>query len=564
MCAIAAADSAPRPMRSTSRELRDARLGSPLQPRSRRGHRGCCARRSPPEPERLRRTIAHSRRRSGSTSCSSAARSRSITIWAASRSASIDLKNPPAELDAEFKREVAQAIELAEQRVDAAPKDRAGAVRSRRGLGLQATYIASVEGKLMAGFRAARRSYDAQENVLELDPKRNEAGLIVGTYRYIVSTLSLPMRRDGLRRRIRRRQGQGPADDRGNRRAGGENRTDAEFALVLLYNREKRYDDAMRVLADLRRRYPRNRLGCSKLAPPPPAATGRRGRDDPDGGPGDARQGHAAADSWRGGAVALQARRRPCHASEADGRAGGPRRRWRPDAACGCRAGRTWSWRGWRCERGTARPRSARRPQAAAICEQGNDPDLRGGGQEDQVRGDRWPAKSKPGSGSSSGSSSFGILGVIAMAAAGLWFVKSHVDVQATTTAAATADFQTVRTAFHEPAAADRARRARQFPARQHRSPRRHGRGRTTLNIMAFDSNDERVVRMDLPFWMLRLKMRGARFDVGGMNVDLAKLRTHRRGPRALRSDADPRPQRTATARVSSSGPSSCPPKMVC
>ncbi|HEY3884930.1 MAG TPA: hypothetical protein VGL62_06970, partial [Vicinamibacterales bacterium] len=39
-----------------------------------------------------------------------------------------------------------------------------------------------------------------------------------------------------------------------------ENRTDAEFALVLIYNREHRYDDALRVLHDLERRYPRNRL----------------------------------------------------------------------------------------------------------------------------------------------------------------------------------------------------------------------------------------------------------------------------------------------------------------
>jgi tetratricopeptide (TPR) repeat protein len=42
--------------------------------------------------------------------------------------------------------------------------------------------------------------------------------------------------------------------------AGGENRTDAQFALVLLYNRERRYADALRVLGDLRGRYPRNRL----------------------------------------------------------------------------------------------------------------------------------------------------------------------------------------------------------------------------------------------------------------------------------------------------------------
>jgi tetratricopeptide (TPR) repeat protein len=41
---------------------------------------------------------------------------------------------------------------------------------------------------------------------------------------------------------------------------GGDNRTDAEFALVLLYNRERRYADALRVLDNLHRRYPRNRL----------------------------------------------------------------------------------------------------------------------------------------------------------------------------------------------------------------------------------------------------------------------------------------------------------------
>jgi hypothetical protein len=43
---------------------------------------------------------------------------------------------------------------------------------------------------------------------------------------------------------------------------------------------------------------------------------------------------------------------------------------------------------------------------------------------------------------------------------------------------------------------------------------------------MAFDSRDERVVRMDIPFWLLRLRMRGTRINVGGNgNIDLAKLR---------------------------------------
>jgi hypothetical protein len=173
---------------------------------------------------------------------------------------SVEMKNPPPELDAEFKRTVAKAIELAEKRVAAAPRDPQAQFDLGTAVGLQASYIASVEGRLMAGFRAARRSYDVQEQVLALDPKRREAGLIVGTYRYLVSTLSLPMR---LMAYV---AGFGGGKEKGlhlieeTAAVAGENRTDAEFALVLLYNRERRYDDAMRVLGNLRKRYPRNRL----------------------------------------------------------------------------------------------------------------------------------------------------------------------------------------------------------------------------------------------------------------------------------------------------------------
>ena len=174
--------------------------------------------------------------------------------------ASIDIRNPPADLDAEFKREVARAIELAEKRVAAAPRDAQAHYDLGTAVGLQASYVASVEGRIMAGFRAARRSYETSETALEIDPKRKEAGLVVGTYRYLISTLSLPMRLMAYA------VGFGGGKDRGLRmieetvEAGRENRTDAEFALVLLYNRERRYNDALRVLDTLRRRYPRNRL----------------------------------------------------------------------------------------------------------------------------------------------------------------------------------------------------------------------------------------------------------------------------------------------------------------
>lgn len=174
--------------------------------------------------------------------------------------ANVQLGRPPADLDAEFKREVGKAIELAEKKVTAAPQDAQAHFDLGTAVGLQATYTASVDGHLMAGFRAARRSYEELERVLELDPSRKDAGLIIGTYRYLVSTLSLPMR---LMAYV---AGFGGGRERGLKmieetaNAQGENRTDAEFALVLLYNREQRYADAMRVLTELRRQYPRNRL----------------------------------------------------------------------------------------------------------------------------------------------------------------------------------------------------------------------------------------------------------------------------------------------------------------
>ena len=173
---------------------------------------------------------------------------------------SVEIKNPPKELDAEFKREAAKAVELAEARVAASPKDAGAHLDLGTSLGLQASYIASVEGRLTAGFKAARRSYDECEQAMALDSSRKEPGLVVGTYRYIVSTLSLPMRWMAYM------AGFGGNKDRGLKMieetaaSKAENRTDAQFALVLLYNRERRFDDALRVLAELRKQYPRNRL----------------------------------------------------------------------------------------------------------------------------------------------------------------------------------------------------------------------------------------------------------------------------------------------------------------
>jgi tetratricopeptide (TPR) repeat protein len=172
----------------------------------------------------------------------------------------VELSKPPADLDAEFRQHVARAIELSEARVRVAPRDAQAHYDLGAAVGLSASHIATVEGKMFAGFKAARRAYDEHEKVLELDPARKDACLVVGTYRYVVSTLSLPLRMMAYV------AGFGGGRERGiellteTSLHGDEARTDALFALVLIYNRERRYDEALQALARLRSMYPRNRL----------------------------------------------------------------------------------------------------------------------------------------------------------------------------------------------------------------------------------------------------------------------------------------------------------------
>jgi hypothetical protein len=117
-----------------------------------------------------------------------------------------------------------------------------------------------------------------------------------------------------------------------------------------------------------------------------------------------------------------------------------------------------------------------------------------------------------------------GILGIVAMAAAGLWFVRSHVEVRTTTVTAASGDFDAVRARFSAQKPLIELDDHGEFIRANTDRPAGSIRPQS-LNVMAFDSDDEKVVRMDLPFWLLRLKSGGTRFSMGGGDVDLAKLR---------------------------------------
>ena len=171
----------------------------------------------------------------------------------------INMLPPPRQEAERFHRHITRAIELAEAEVQRRPKDPDAQFRLGAAIGTQASYAATVEGKVLGSLGAARRAYDAHERVLDLDPSRKDAGLVVGTYRYMVSALSLPMR---IMAYV---AGFGGGKDRGialieeAAAYASPAQNDARFALLLIYNREKRYDDALRVARQLQEQFPRNR-----------------------------------------------------------------------------------------------------------------------------------------------------------------------------------------------------------------------------------------------------------------------------------------------------------------
>src|SRR5262245_24037411 len=104
------------------------------------------------------------------------------------------LTPPPPDTGAAVRDAIDKAIGIAKQRLAANPKDPDAHYQLGAAVGLRASYTATVDGSVTSAFRAAREAYDEHEAVLSLDPRRKDAGLIVGTYRYIVATLALPLR----------------------------------------------------------------------------------------------------------------------------------------------------------------------------------------------------------------------------------------------------------------------------------------------------------------------------------------------------------------------------------
>jgi len=156
---------------------------------------------------------------------------------------------------------VATAIAKADAMLKKNPKD------------IRALYAKGISNATLASFEAtAKRSYmgaagkaktarDLHQQVLKLDPTFDDARMSVGAYNYVVGVvpplLQLALRFVGVH---------GEGKDVGIEQLetaaakGKTVSTDARMILVVIYNREKQYDQSLRLDNELHAKYPHNFL----------------------------------------------------------------------------------------------------------------------------------------------------------------------------------------------------------------------------------------------------------------------------------------------------------------
>jgi hypothetical protein len=119
-----------------------------------------------------------------------------------------------------------------------------------------------------------------------------------------------------------------------------------------------------------------------------------------------------------------------------------------------------------------------------------------------------------------------GILGIIAMAGVGIYFFSQHIETRTESPAGAARAFEQVSSRFSDQKPLiELDEHGRYLRSNTDRQAAPGARVPEALHVMAFDPDDGRIVRVDIPFWLLRLKLRGSSIDFNGHRMELEDLK---------------------------------------
>lgn len=118
-----------------------------------------------------------------------------------------------------------------------------------------------------------------------------------------------------------------------------------------------------------------------------------------------------------------------------------------------------------------------------------------------------------------------GIVGVVAMAGVGFYFFTQHFDTKVVSRENAGQEFEDVKVRFaKQKPLIELDEHGRFLRANVDRPANPNTKMPDQLCVLAFDPGDRRIVRVTLPFWLLRMKARGT-VDFNASKLDLEDLK---------------------------------------
>ena len=118
------------------------------------------------------------------------------------------------------------------------------------------------------------------------------------------------------------------------------------------------------------------------------------------------------------------------------------------------------------------------------------------------------------------------VLCAVAMAGVGIYYFSQHVHTRAASAANAAHDFEQVKSRFAgQKPLIELDEHGRYLRSNTDRTPPPNANPPESINVMAFDPDEGRIVRVSIPFWVVRMKMHGTTIDLNGKHMNLEDLR---------------------------------------
>ena len=164
------------------------------------------------------------------------------------------------QVDKAFRQRIDKAISLCESSLKTRKNDVSAIYYLGIAKNINAGYEATVKRSFIRALRNGSKGVDLHRELVKSHPDLIDAQLSVGLYQYVVGSLPFAVKVLAFIGGVRGSKKDGIAMLENVAKKGNYAKDESKILLVMLYNREKRKEDSLKVMNDLVQNYPRNSL----------------------------------------------------------------------------------------------------------------------------------------------------------------------------------------------------------------------------------------------------------------------------------------------------------------